>query len=97
MKYIGVLRKIDKLGRLVLVKEFRDYLNIDSNEVVYIYLDKNHLLISNKILEDKKLLSLRKIDKLGRLCLPKKYIPQDFFSDEYAQKLTENWIELESI
>ena len=41
MRDIGVIRKIDKLGRLVLPKEFRNILDMECGTEVEMFADKN--------------------------------------------------------
>lgn len=45
MKIVGVKRKIDKLGRLVLPKPYRDYLKFKLNEEVEILLTDTGVLV----------------------------------------------------
>ena len=46
MKSIGVIRKIDELGRIVLPVEFRRTLNIKKNDSVEIYAQGNSIYIT---------------------------------------------------
>lgn len=41
MKSTGIVRKIDELGRLVLPKELRNYLNINPGDNLEIFVDSN--------------------------------------------------------
>lgn len=47
MKSIGVVRKIDQLGRIVLPKELRDNLEFEENQPLEIYV-KEDLIILKK-------------------------------------------------
>ncbi|MBQ6698900.1 MAG: hypothetical protein IJN09_07635 [Oscillospiraceae bacterium] len=45
MKQIGIIRKTDKLGRIVIPKEIRDFFDIDICEPVEILATENGVLI----------------------------------------------------
>ena len=45
MKQIGIIRKTDKLGRIVIPKEIRDFFDIDTCEPVEILATENGVLI----------------------------------------------------
>ena len=45
MKKTGVVRKIDDLGRIVIPKEIRKNLNVNSGEDLEIYLDENAIIL----------------------------------------------------
>lgn len=45
MKQIGIIRKTDKLGRIVIPKEIRDFFNIDICEPVEIIATENGILL----------------------------------------------------
>ncbi|MFC7443009.1 AbrB/MazE/SpoVT family DNA-binding domain-containing protein [Laceyella putida] len=47
MKGIGIVRKVDHLGRIVLPKELRDLMNINPHDGVEIYVD-NHSIVLKK-------------------------------------------------
>lgn len=47
MKGIGIVRKVDHLGRIVLPKELRDMLSIQSQDGVEIFVD-NHSIVLQK-------------------------------------------------
>ena len=45
----GINRSVDRLGRIVLPKDYRKHLNISENSVVSIILDDNKIIISPQI------------------------------------------------
>ena len=45
MKELGVVRKIDDLGRLVIPKEIRRVLHIDSGTQIEFYVDGNGIML----------------------------------------------------
>lgn len=45
MNQTGIIRKIDELGRIVLPKELRKYLNINSGDDFQILLDDNKIIL----------------------------------------------------
>ena len=45
MKQIGIIRKNDKLGRIVIPKEIRDFFDIDICEPVEIIATENGILL----------------------------------------------------
>lgn len=45
MKSTGIVRKIDNLGRIVLPKELRDNLNIESSDSVEVYVNKDMIVL----------------------------------------------------
>ncbi len=45
MKSTGIVRKIDELGRLVLPKELRNYLNINPGDNLEIFVDSNKIIM----------------------------------------------------
>ena len=45
MKSTGVVRKVDKLGRIVLPKELREVLNVAIQDPLEIYIDSNSILL----------------------------------------------------
>ena len=45
MKELGVVRKIDDLGRLVIPKEIRRVLHIDSGTPIEFYVDGNGIML----------------------------------------------------
>ena len=48
MKSTGIIRHVDELGRIVIPKEARKKLNIDTKDPIEIYLD-NHSIILQKV------------------------------------------------
>ena len=48
MKSIGIVRKVDELGRIVIPKELRKILNIDKNASLEIYTDEDGTIILKK-------------------------------------------------
>ena len=54
---VGIIRKMDNLGRIVIPKEYRDFYHLDKNEEVCLIDTKEGLLITNpkyKVVEVKK-------------------------------------------
>ena len=45
---VGIKRRIDRLGRIVIPKEYREFYHMDYNDEVFIVDTKDGLLISNK-------------------------------------------------
>ena len=45
MKTVGIIRRIDSLGRLVIPKEFRDYLNFGKNDTIEIVASDNGVFL----------------------------------------------------
>ena len=48
MTSIGTQRKIDSLGRIVIPKEFRNFFNINSEDIVEIKMTTDGILIKNQ-------------------------------------------------
>lgn len=46
MKSIGIVRKVDQLGRVTLPKEMRDVMNIEEGTPMEIYTEGNNIIIS---------------------------------------------------
>ncbi|MBR5152354.1 MAG: AbrB/MazE/SpoVT family DNA-binding domain-containing protein [Clostridia bacterium] len=44
---VGIIRKIDKLGRVTLPKEYRDFYHMNENELVAVVDTPDGLLITN--------------------------------------------------
>ena len=63
MKTTGIVRKIDELGRIVLPKELRKSLNINSGDDFQISIDENKIINSNESIKDNisKLIQERKL------------------------------------
>lgn len=73
MKSTGIVRKIDNLGRIVLPKELRDNLNIESSDSVEVYVNKDMIVLKKYApeKEDNKrkiaeIVTASDIDKDGR-------------------------------
>ena len=45
MKYTGITRPIDELGRIVIPKEIRNSLNINSKDLVEIYIEGDMIIL----------------------------------------------------
>ena len=45
MRYIGITKKIDSLGRLVIPKEFRDNMKINEGDLLEVFLTNNGIFI----------------------------------------------------
>jgi transcriptional pleiotropic regulator of transition state genes len=45
MKGIGIVRKVDHLGRIVLPKELRDLLNVQPHDGVEIFVDNQSIVL----------------------------------------------------
>jgi len=68
LKFTGIVRKIDELGRVVLPVELRRTLDLGSREKLDLHVQDQYIYLSKSVPE-KNLLS-RKIDELGRFVLP---------------------------
>ena len=44
---VGIKRQVDKLGRIVIPKEYREFYHLDHNDEVFIVDTKDGLLITN--------------------------------------------------
>ena len=55
MKSTGIVRKIDELGRIVLPKELRKSLNINSGDDFQISIDENKIILDDKSIQDARL------------------------------------------
>src|SRR5690242_15337939 len=75
MKPIGIVRKIDELGRLVIPTEWRKKLNIKTSDAVEIYCDELQgiMELTFGVTEPGMSEFRRKVDGLGRVVLPKKF------------------------
>ena len=54
---VGIKRQVDKLGRIVIPKEYREFYHIDHNDEVFIVDTKDGILITNhkyEVVEVKK-------------------------------------------
>lgn len=67
------VRKIDELGRIVLPREMREYLDLKICDAVEILEQDNMILLQKSSLaKDERLPeNMRRIDELGRILLPK--------------------------
>lgn len=45
MKSTGIVRRTDKLGRVVIPKELRKLFGFENEQEVEIYVDKNHIIL----------------------------------------------------
>ena len=52
MKSIGIVRKIDELGRIVLPIETRRQLGLDAKDGVEIFVDEDKIIIVSNIMLD---------------------------------------------
>lgn len=48
MKFTGIVRKVDELGRIVLPKELRGTLNINEKDPLEIYVDEDNKIVLKK-------------------------------------------------
>lgn len=48
MKFTGIVRKVDELGRIVLPKELRNTLNIKEKDPLEIYVDEGRRIVLKK-------------------------------------------------
>lgn len=65
-----MIRKVDELGRIVIPKEYREALNIQSNSCITMLLQENEITI--KLVEN-----VSKCDNCGHLCsMADKYCSQ---------------------
>lgn len=80
MKATGIVRKIDELGRIVLPKETRNILNINTKDPVEIYMDNDSIVLrkyepacmfcgsaDNTIRYDERLICRECFDKMAAL------------------------------
>ena len=44
MKSVGIIRKVDQLGRVVLPKELRETMNIDTKDSVEIFVEEDKII-----------------------------------------------------
>ena len=51
MKDTGIVRRIDELGRIVIPKEIRKNLRINTGDNVEIYMDENNKIVLKKFLK----------------------------------------------
>jgi transcriptional pleiotropic regulator of transition state genes len=69
MKFTGIVRKIDELGRIVLPKELRRSLGLQSKASVEIHINEQNQIVITK--DDGTLTGIiRHIDDLGRIVVP---------------------------
>ncbi len=57
MKRVGLMRNVDKQGRIVIPKEYRDFYHLNHNDEVFIVDTPDGLLITNhkyKIIAEEK-------------------------------------------
>lgn len=72
MKAVASVRKVDELGRVVLPRELRDYLDLKSHDVVAVSEHDNAIILQKYFpAESEHTENMRKIDELGRVHLPK--------------------------
>ena len=59
MKFTGLVRRIDTLGRVVIPKEIRDYLAIKTDDCLDISVEKDYIILKkrNLLSDSKKMLS----------------------------------------
>ncbi|HCC01332.1 MAG TPA: AbrB family transcriptional regulator [Ruminococcaceae bacterium] len=48
LKFTGIVRKVDELGRIVLPKELRNTLNINEKDPLEIYVDEDSKIVLKK-------------------------------------------------
>ncbi|WP_088066786.1 AbrB/MazE/SpoVT family DNA-binding domain-containing protein [Gottfriedia luciferensis] len=71
MKSTGIIRKSDDLGRIVLPKELRNTMNLESNAPFEIHIEEG-MIILTKYDEASGIGGfVRRLDDLGRIVLPK--------------------------
>ena len=67
--------KLDNKGRIIISKDFRDFLEIKENQQLYIYFeDFSCFSIGKEYLKDRKVLYLTKMDNQGRIQLSKEVL-----------------------
>jgi len=57
MKRVGLMRNVDKQGRIVIPKEYRDFYHLNHNDEVFIVDTPDGLLITNhkyKVIAEEK-------------------------------------------
>ncbi|HSQ90174.1 AbrB/MazE/SpoVT family DNA-binding domain-containing protein [Romboutsia sp.] len=69
MKFRGIIRKLDELGRIVMPKEYRKEINAENGAEVEMTLYEDGIIIKKA---HEGTLITRKIDNLGRLVISKK-------------------------
>lgn len=69
MKSVGIVRKLDELGRIVIPKELRKEFNYEHRQSVDISIHETEIVISKS---SNKVSGLKRgIDELGRIVVPK--------------------------
>lgn len=48
MKSLGIIRRIDELGRIVLPRELRRFYNLNAGDSLEIYTDKDNTIVLKK-------------------------------------------------
>nr|QGT51206.1 hypothetical protein Firmicute1046_2820 [uncultured Firmicutes bacterium] len=73
MTEMRLVRKIDEIGRIVLPREMREYLGFTKRSYARVQLCDNHITLTKAEQTDAilEIESIRKIDELGRVLLPK--------------------------
>lgn len=69
----GVVRNLDPLGRITLPKEYRKSLGMYLEDKVDMYLDNGIVCVKSYREGESPKGIVRKIDKIGRVSLPKEY------------------------
>lgn len=70
MKATGVTRRLDKLGRIVLPKELRDSMNINSDDLLEIFLEQDRGIILRKYTPNCAACgSMEEVQKFGEIML----------------------------
>lgn len=96
--YIGVIRKLDSIGRITLVKEYLEFLNIQNKDKVCIYDKDNKIIIAkDQNLNLGEISDIRKVDNVGRVVVPKEIREKLRLIDKYSMLLTPNYIEVKVI
>lgn len=75
MKDTGIYRAVDEFGRFVIPKELRNHIGIkDDKDSADLYLVKNKLYCIKHGSNKKDACVARKIDRLGRIVIPKEIL-----------------------
>ena len=54
MRSLGIVRRMDDLGRVVIPKEIRRSLNISPGDLFEFYIDGDRIIIQNYVLDDEE-------------------------------------------
>jgi len=69
-EFRGLVRRIDRLARLCVPKEFRDSLQLAGDEKVKYFAYADGVLVKPANKANDEAVAVHHIDKLGRICIP---------------------------